>query len=71
MILAFILAILMSFVAYAFMGGVDPRLRIGLCICLFIGVVAVAICGILRFRDEARPGSLEVTACAPERDSRA
>lgn len=70
MMLAFILAILVPFVTYVFMGGVDPRFRIGLCICIFIGLVAVAICGALRFRDGARPGSVEVTACAPACDSR-
>lgn len=69
MMLAFILAILVSLVAYAFMGGIDLRLRIGLCICIFIGVVAVAMWVLLRFRDDARPGSVEVTACAPESDS--
>lgn len=69
MMLVFILAIVVSLTAYAFMGGVDMRLRIGLSLCIFIGLVAVTTFVLIRVGDEARPGSVNVPASAPERNS--
>jgi hypothetical protein len=66
--LAYILAIGLSLGAYALMGGLDLRLRIGLSLGFFVGVVVVATSMVVRVGDEARPGSTEVPPTAPERD---
>lgn len=68
MILAYIVAVLISLAVYAVMGGVDMRLRIGVSLCLLICLVALATWLVARVGDEARPGSVEVPSAVPDRE---
>lgn len=60
MTLVYFLAIIVSLAAYAFTGRVDMRLRFGLSLCIFIGIVAFTTWVLVGVGDRARPGSVDV-----------